>query len=146
MIKNRLARKNIINSEKNFRKDIYSKRNMQSHYINAKNKYECENCKKRDFDNLVHSFDSNLKLVADHIIPYEISLDDSVDNIQYICENCHSIKTNLDKSIINLFKILGFIETVGNETIYYVSKEQLIEIYKYIYTVHKNTPLESERK
>ncbi len=43
---------------------------------------------------------------VDHIIPHSISLDDTEDNLQALCANCHSIKTQRENSRIYNFKKL----------------------------------------
>lgn len=41
---------------------------------------------------------------VDHIIPHSISLDDTEENLQALCPNCHSIKTQRENSRIYNFK------------------------------------------
>lgn len=43
---------------------------------------------------------------TDHIIPHSISNDDSIDNLQVLCPNCHSLKTQKENSRIIKFKYL----------------------------------------
>ena len=42
----------------------------------------------------------------DHIIPHSISNDDSEENLQAMCPNCHSLKTQRENSRISKFKLL----------------------------------------
>lgn len=42
----------------------------------------------------------------DHIIPHSISNDDSEENLQALCPNCHSVKTQRENNRISKFKIL----------------------------------------
>ena len=40
----------------------------------------------------------------DHIIPFSISFDDNDNNLQALCANCHSVKTQRENLRINQFK------------------------------------------
>lgn len=64
--------------------------------IAFKQDYKCFICKKI----LPPSFQ------VDHIIPHSISLDDTEENLQALCPNCHSIKTQRENSRIYNFKKL----------------------------------------
>lgn len=37
---------------------------------------------------------------VDHIIPVQIKLDNSLNNLQLLCKKCHSIKSGWDRKII----------------------------------------------
>ena len=64
--------------------------------IAHKQQYKCLKCDKL----LPPSFQ------IDHIIPFSISKDDSEQNLQALCPNCHSLKTQRENNRINKFKSL----------------------------------------
>ena len=64
--------------------------------IAHKQKYNCAMC----FELLPPSFQ------VDHIIPHSISNDDSEENLQALCPNCHSLKTQRENLRIYQYKKL----------------------------------------
>lgn len=60
----------------------------------------------------------NLKVplgyIKDHIIPYSICMDNSLNNIQILKKEEHNKKTGIDLKIIKEFRNKGWIEKVTN--------------------------------
>jgi len=59
-------------------------------------KWTCKKCK-----NMLPS-----TYEIDHIIPFSVSFDDSYDNLQALCPNCHRRKTQLENKRISKYKKL----------------------------------------
>lgn len=71
----------------------------------------------------------------DHIIPYSISQDSSMSNLQILTRSDHNKKTGKDRIIINKLKEKGLIERGVGRTIHLVApietlKEEYIKIFK----------------
>ncbi len=49
----------------------------------------------------------------DHIVPFCISQDDSIENLQLLRKKIHDIKSGKDRKILNKFKKQGWIETIS---------------------------------
>ena len=76
-----------------------------------------------------------LGLIADHKVPYSISLDDSKDNIQFLTKQQHIEKTIIDIKILKEFRKEGFIEKITNYSIalkvpFNFLKEEYLKRYK----------------
>ena len=53
-------------------------------------------------------------LELDHIIPYSISLDSNLSNLQLLTHREHSKKSMIDKKINKILKEKGYIEKISN--------------------------------
>ena len=75
--------------------------------IAFKQEYKCAHCKNM----LPPSFQ------VDHIIPFSLTCDNSEENLQILCANCHSLKTQLEYYRISQFKKLKINYTSSNDNI-----------------------------
>jgi len=71
-------------------------------------------------------------LQLDHIVPYLLSLDSSLNNLQLLTPTEHKIKTLKDKKIIRILIQKGFVERVTQ--FWYILKLPLEEIRKEYFT------------
>jgi hypothetical protein len=59
-----------------------------------RNNYHCEGCQ-----HVLHP-DSEV----DHIVPWSLCGDDSDENVQVLCPNCHAEKSNAENGMIRIFQ------------------------------------------
>jgi len=87
-------------------------------------------------------------LQLDHIIPYCISLDNSLSNLQLIKPRKHKEKTLIDKKIIKIFKGRGWIEKLTGysfelkkspEFLVKEFKKELVELVKLVKDIDTTT-------